>query len=257
MARFPSLPDRPVLGDVFQRFPDGVMPLLEYHDVLLRGPSPLTVAERELIAAYVSGVNACSYCEGAHREIAAVHGYDPAVFARLLVDPAAAGVAPALLPVLAFVRKLTETPSRMTDADAAAVYAAGWTEEALFHAIAVCAIFNFMNRIVEGCGVKTDDDVIAAQLGNQLARRAQGDHLAVIDDRHTIAQALGLVHVVRRQQDRSARGAEVANEVPQLPARLRIEPGGRLVEEQEIGIPDQRARDRESLALPAGQIHDP
>jgi uncharacterized peroxidase-related enzyme len=163
MARFPSLPDRPVLGDVFKRFPDGVVPLLEYHDVLLRGPSPLSVAERELIAAYVSGVNACSYCEGAHREIAAIHGYDRAVFARLLADPAAAGVAPALLPVLAFVRKLTETPSRMTDADAAAVYAAGWTEEALFHAIAVCAIFNFMNRVVEGCGVKTDDEVIAAQ----------------------------------------------------------------------------------------------
>jgi uncharacterized peroxidase-related enzyme len=187
MARFPSLPDRPVLGDVLKRFPEGVVPLLEYHDVLLRGPSPLTVAERELIAAYVSGLNACSYCEGAHREIAAVHGSDPAVFTRLLADPAAAGVAPALLPVLAFVRKLTETPSRMTDADAAAVYAAGWNEEALFHAIAVCAIFNFMNRIVEGCGVKTDDEVIAAQRQRHAALKDDprayttfGRHLGIV-----------------------------------------------------------------------------
>ena len=163
MARFPSLPERPLLADVFRRFPQGIPPLLEYHDVLLRGPSPLSIAQRELIAAYVSGLNACGYCQGAHQAIAEIHGIAPAVFAQLLDDPASSGVDPALLPILAYARKLTATPSRMTDADAQAVYAAGWDEQALFHAICVCAIFNFMNRVVEGCGVETDAQVIAAQ----------------------------------------------------------------------------------------------
>lgn len=41
----------------------------------------------------------------------------------------------------------------MTASDAAAVYAAGWDEKTLFHAISVTSLFNLMNRIVEGTGV--------------------------------------------------------------------------------------------------------
>jgi uncharacterized peroxidase-related enzyme len=187
MARFPSLPDRPVLGDVFKRFPQGIAPLLEYHDVLLRGPSPLSVAQRELIAAYVSGLNACRYCYGAHRTIAEIHGVPPSAMEGLLDGPAPAHVEPALLPILAYVKKLTEQPSRMTDADAQAVYAAGWDEQALFHAICVCAIFNFMNRVVEGCGVQTDAQVLAGQ---------RVRHTALKDDPQayqSFGRALGIV----------------------------------------------------------------
>lgn len=163
MSRFPSLPERPTLADVFSRFPDGAKLLCEYHDIVLRGPSPLTVAERELIAAYVSGINACNYCHGAHRIIAEIHGVEPALFERLVADPAAAGIEARLLPLFSYVRKLTNAPARMTEADAQAVYAAGWDEQALYHAILVCGLFNFMNRIVEGCGIVTDAGVQAEQ----------------------------------------------------------------------------------------------
>ena len=72
----------------------------------------------------------------------------------------------------------------------------------------------------------------------------------------SVAQALGFVHVVRRQQDRPARLLELLDEVPQLPPRLRVEPGGRLVEEQQIGIADERARERQALFLSARQRDD-
>jgi uncharacterized protein YciW len=70
-----------------------------------------------------------------------------------------------LKPILRYVRKLTETPSRMTVADAAAVYDAGWDDEALLHAIAVCAYFNNMNRLVEGAGIvgTAEEYAVAAQ----------------------------------------------------------------------------------------------
>ncbi|MGH4017277.1 MAG: hypothetical protein ACRDSL_25785 [Pseudonocardiaceae bacterium] len=64
MTHLPSLPENATLLDVFRAYPDTARPLLDYHQVLLRGPSPLTVAERELIAAYVSGLNVCGYCHG-------------------------------------------------------------------------------------------------------------------------------------------------------------------------------------------------
>ena len=49
---------------------------MEYHDRLMRDHSPLTVAERELIAAYVSGLNACTYCYGSHVIAAGAFGVD-------------------------------------------------------------------------------------------------------------------------------------------------------------------------------------
>ena len=49
------------------------------------------------------------------------------------------------------------------------------------------------------------DHVLDADGRDQLARRAERDDLAVIHDRHAVAQPLGLVHVVRGQQDGAAR----------------------------------------------------
>lgn len=175
MSRFPSLPARPTLADVFRRFPEGAAALLEYHDALLRGPSPLTIAERELIAAFVSGLNACEYCHDAHRVIAEVHGMDAGVFERLVADPASAGVHARLLPLLAYVRKLSNAPARVTDADAKAVHDAGWDERALFHAVSICGLFNMMNRLVEGCGVVTDAATRAEQRARHASLRDQPD----------------------------------------------------------------------------------
>lgn len=54
-------------------------------------------------------------------------------------------------PLLKLVRTLT--PARVRDGEVAAVYAAGWDEHALHDAVSVCALFNFMNRLVEGLGI--------------------------------------------------------------------------------------------------------
>jgi hypothetical protein len=32
----------------------------------------------------------------------------------------------------------------------------GWDEHALYDAVSVCALFNFMNRLVEGLGIRAD-----------------------------------------------------------------------------------------------------
>ena len=89
-------------------------PLFEYHDRLLRGWSPLTVGQRELIAAFVSGLNACIYCHGAHTIAAQAFGIDEGMFASLMNDLDAAPVADKLKPILAYVRKLTLTPAKIS-----------------------------------------------------------------------------------------------------------------------------------------------
>ena len=156
MPLFPSLPETPHLADVFKAFPDHIKPLLLYHDALLRGESPLSIAERELIAAYVSGLNACNFCFGAHKMMARAFGVDESMIDALIEDVDAAPVDEKLKPILKYVAKLKDLPPRLQDADAQAVYEAGWSEQALFDAVQVAALFNFMNRIIEGTGVLFD-----------------------------------------------------------------------------------------------------
>jgi len=153
-----SLPEQASLLDVFQAHPGTSRPLLEFHEVLLRGESPLTVAQRELIAAYVSGLNACRYCHGIHSLVAGAFGIDEDLLKQLIEDVDATAVAEEMKPLLRLARKLTVTPSRMTRADAEAVFAVGWDDRALHDAVSVCALFNFMNRLVDGLGIEVGDE---------------------------------------------------------------------------------------------------
>jgi len=86
MSHFPSIPNLELLG-LFRKFSDrGILPLLEYHDAILRNDSELTVGERELIAAYVSSLNDCHYCFSAHRDHAKAWGIPAGLFGDVRVD---------------------------------------------------------------------------------------------------------------------------------------------------------------------------
>ncbi len=175
MSRFPGLPENTNLSDVFKSFPGGAAPLLEFHDIVLRKPSPLSVAQRELIAALVSGLNDCRFCFGAHSIIAESFGINPELFGQLLSDIDSAEIDADFKPLLAYVKKLTQNPSRVSDQDAQQVFDAGWSEQALHDAITVCALFNFMNRMVEGHGVVTNDAIQNAQRGRALKNSDQAE----------------------------------------------------------------------------------
>jgi uncharacterized peroxidase-related enzyme len=156
MSFLPTLGSDATLLDVFKKFPATAIPLLDYHEVLMRGASPLTVAQRELIAAYVSGLNACQYCRGVHAITASHFGVPADLIETLLEDPSEARVDEELRPLFAFVKKLTLTPTRISEEDAGKVFAAGWNEQALHDAVSVCALFNLMNRMVEGLGIEAN-----------------------------------------------------------------------------------------------------
>ena len=137
--------------------------LIELHQALLRGDSPLSAAQLELIAAYVSGLNACQYCYGVHSETAKAFGLAEDALDALLADVEPAPVDPRMRPLLAYAKKLTISPTRMTQADADAVFAAGWSERALHDAVLTVCLFNFMNRLLEGHGCKGAPEIYATR----------------------------------------------------------------------------------------------
>ncbi len=178
MSFIPSMPNTSLL-DVFKVYPELAAPLHEFAEVLMRGPSPFSAGERELLAAYVSSRNACGFCRGSHTAVAERFGMPAGVIDDLDRDIDSAGVPDRLKPVLRYVRKLNDAPSQVSRADAEAVYAAGWDETALCHAVLVCAHFNLMNRWVEGLGIETDPAVVR-MAGEHLHKKGYRGVLEVI-----------------------------------------------------------------------------
>lgn len=163
MPFFPSLADDAGVRHILSLNPAAGRALIEFHSAALRNPSRLSAAGKELIAAYVSGLNACQYCFGVHAETAKAFGVDAGLIEQLLADLDAAPVDAKLRPLLHYARKLTLEPARMTQRDADAVFAAGWGEAELHDAVLTICLFNFMNRLLEGHGVKGNAALYASR----------------------------------------------------------------------------------------------
>ncbi len=150
MAIFPTLGDNATVPDILKMSPKAGAALMEVHEHIMRGPSALSPGERELIAAYVSGINNCQYCHGVHAETAKSFGIPGDAVDKMFDDLDNAGFDAKMLPLLRLAGKLTDEPSSITEADSNAVFDAGWDEQALHDAIMVVCCFNFMNRALEG-----------------------------------------------------------------------------------------------------------
>ncbi|MCE4026049.1 hypothetical protein LXM50_08690 [Microbacterium sp. Au-Mic1] len=111
----------------------------------MRGPSPWSVSERELMAAMVASWNACPFCVGAHRAIS-VRGMEPAVVDAVLADFRSAPIDERLRAVLAFLETMTKDPDGLSAADARAALDAGVTVAELEDAAAVAAVFAVITR---------------------------------------------------------------------------------------------------------------
>ena len=74
---------------------------------------------------------------------------------------------------------------------------------------------------------------------------------AMHDD--AVGEVLRLVHVVRGEQDRLAELAQAGDQLPRLAAGGRVEAGGRLVEEDQLGVAGDAEREVQPAALAAGE----
>ena len=78
----------------------------------------------------------------------------------------------------------------------------------------------------------------------------------MVDDRDPLAEDVGLLHVVRREQRRLPGAVEVLEDPPEVDARLRVDAGGRLVEEQHLRLVHERAGHHQPLREAAGEVED-
>ena len=155
MPFFPSIGDEDKVPHAFAKFNTGIeRPMIDLHQILMRSDdSPFSIGQRELLAAFVSGTNACKYCTGAHTATAKEFGVEETLISSLIDNIDTADVDENMKPILKYLKKLTLDPTKMVQSDADAVFNAGWSERALYDAVIICCTWSFMNRFVEGLGL--------------------------------------------------------------------------------------------------------
>jgi len=110
-----------------------------------------------------------------------------------------------------------------------------------------------MAAVADGGGRQLQHAVVEV-IGQQLLRGAAGNDVTMVHDRDVVAEQVSLLHIMRGQHHGLAAGLDRLHQIPEIAPRLRIEAGGRLVEEQQVGIVDQGDRQQHALALAAGQL---
>ena len=71
--------------------------------------------------------------------------------------------------LLRFISKVNHRAWEITAGDMKVLYAAGWTDEAIYNAVTVCALFNFYNRWIDATGVHAMSDQAHREFGKRTA----------------------------------------------------------------------------------------
>ena len=131
--------------------PETGKPLYDLAQVLLRGPSPLTEAERELIAAYVSNGNDCMFCMSSHAAAArCLFGEEKSIVDDVLKDMQRSGVSDKMK----------------------AARALGADDREIHDTVLTAAAFCMFNRYVDGLESFTPTDAAAyEEMGKRMAEK--------------------------------------------------------------------------------------
>ena len=151
--------------------PETAGPLRELAEALLRGPSTLTLAEREIIAAFVSSRNNCHFCHASHRAAAAHHmGGDYTVVDAVTCDPQTAPVSLKLRALLAIACTVQQCGAQVSTAEVEAARLAGATDVEVHDTVLIAAAFCMFNRYVNGLAMPTPtDQPFYDQMGQRMA----------------------------------------------------------------------------------------
>jgi uncharacterized peroxidase-related enzyme len=135
-----------------------------YRSVLHSADNTLPFWFLEVVASYVSMINACDYSLTHHwanaRRLMKAPTRAAAVHAALLARRPEDAFAGKELALLRYAGKLTAEVAKMTRADYDAMRAAGCDDGEILEVNQVCAYFNYSNRLLNGLGVTTEGDVI-------------------------------------------------------------------------------------------------
>ena len=138
--------------------PETAKPLGELANALLHAPNTLSPGEREIIAAYVSHLNDCTYCHASHAAIAACHLRDEGLVTSVMRDVENAAISRKLKALLAIAANVQQGGRSVTPEDIGRARAEGATDREIHDTVLIAAAFCMYNRYVDGLATWTPTD---------------------------------------------------------------------------------------------------
>lgn len=141
--------------------------------VLLRGESPLTEAERELIAAYVSHRNNCMFCMSSHAAAArCLYKDEKAIVDEVLTDMQQSGISNKMKALLHIAGKVQVLGTEVKEEDIAEARKQGADDRTIHDTVLIAATFCMFNRYVDGLGSLTPtDSATYEEMGRRMVEK--------------------------------------------------------------------------------------
>lgn len=147
--------------------------LYQLAHVLLREPSPISSADRELIAAYVSHKNECMFCMSSHAAAArCLYGEGEGTVDDVLNNMQQSGVSEKLKALLVIAGKVQQSGKAVTLKEIEAAKALGATDREIHDTVLIAAAFSMFNRYVDGLATLTPTDPDAyKEMGKRMVEK--------------------------------------------------------------------------------------
>jgi len=131
--------------------PETGKPLYELAQALLRGPSTLSEADRELIASFVSSKNDCMFCMSSHAAAARyLYKDDKGIVDFVLEDYLNAPISSKLKALLSIAAKVQQDARTVSPDDISNLKNEGASEQEIHDTVLIAASFCMFNRYVDG-----------------------------------------------------------------------------------------------------------
>lgn len=170
MAHINLEKDVPGIRSLVMYRPDTGKPLYELAQVLLREESPLSEAERELIATYVSHLNDCNFCMSSHAAAARYLYKDESQTVDFVLDNYQnAPISDKLKSLLTIAGNVQKDARTVSEENVATARKYGATDRDIHDTVLIAATFCMFNRYVDGLATlsPTDPDLYA-QMGERM-----------------------------------------------------------------------------------------
>jgi len=131
----------------YAKRPEHFRAFMHYHDLIMKGPSGLSRAEREAIVVAVSAENDCLYCVTAHGAALRILGKDAIVADQIATNWRTADLSDRLRAILSFASRVNERGFAATDKELAELKAVGLSDEDAWDIATVAGFFGFSNRM--------------------------------------------------------------------------------------------------------------
>ncbi len=139
--------------------PDTLRTHFEMYTAAMHKHSPLSRAEREMVAVTVSRLNGCTYClRHHHAGLVRLLGSVRAPVGDALADGRTDDLTDREQAMIDYAMKLTRTPQAMSRADVESLRNAGLDDPAILDLAQCIGYFCYVNRIVTGLGVALGTD---------------------------------------------------------------------------------------------------